>query len=104
MFSSSVRSHKRTKIITQHGKQLTFPMAKMMTIGTNSAKLLQATKMSQTILSPIRDLDNHGSFQRRVLEQLMPWCDKCEKAIADWMEPKNAKDWLEVHWRKKHTD
>lgn len=32
----------------------------------------------------------------------MPWCDKCEKAVADWMEPKNAKDWLETHWRKKH--
>ena len=59
--------------------------------------------MSQTILSPIKDLDNHGSFQRRVLEQLMPWCDKCEKAVADWMEPKNAKDWLETHWRKKHS-
>ncbi len=78
-------------------------------VGTNSKKLLQAKKMSQTILSPIRDLDNHGSFQRRMLEQLMPWCNTCDKdaggkAVGDWMEPKNAKDWLEVHWRKKHKD
>jgi 5-methylcytosine-specific restriction endonuclease McrA len=59
--------------------------------------------MSQTILSPIHDLDHHGSFQRCMLEQLMPWCDDCDKAVGTWMEPKNAKDWLEIHWRKKHA-
>ena len=58
--------------------------------------------MSQTTLRAIEDLDGHGSFQRRMLEQLMPWCNECNKSVGDWLEPKNAKEWLEVHWRKKH--
>lgn len=60
--------------------------------------------MSQTSLKPIEDIDGHGHFERQMLEQLRPYCDKCEKPVAGWLEPKNAKDWLEVHWRKKHDN
>ena len=56
-----------------------------------------------TTLRKIDDLDGHGYYERQMLEQLRPYCEICEKPVAGWLEPKNAKQWLDVHWNKKHA-
>ena len=57
-----------------------------------------------TTLQTIKDKDGHGSFERQMLEQFRPYCNLCGKPVAGWLEPKNAKQWLDVHWNKKHAD